>query len=303
MGHDHRHDAGGAGSGVRRPLAIALALVSGFAVVELVGGLAGGSLALLADAGHMLGDALALALALGAVTIARRPSTPRHSFGLRRAEILAALVNGVTLVALAIWILVEAAGRLADPPPVAGATTLVIAIAGLGVNLAAGRILMRGERTSLNLRAALLHVGADALGSVGVIVAAVLIMTTGWLYADPLVGILIGVLILLSSWRVLKESVDVLLEAAPEGLDADAVGRRMAAHPGVVEVHDLHVWTITSGFPALAAHVTVARDADCHAVRRGLGAMLAGELGIGHTTLQVEHVGGGRRPIAVPGRG
>jgi cobalt-zinc-cadmium efflux system protein len=258
-------------------------------VAELVGGLVGGSLALLADAGHMLADAGSLGLALGALWLASRPPTARMSFGFRRAEILAAAVNGVALVAIAIWIFIEAARRLDDPPEILAGTTLAVALAGLAVNVLGVVILLRSGGRSLNMRAALLHVVADLLGSVGVVAAAVIVLATGWLYADPLVGILIGALVLASSWRVLRESLGVLLEATPEGIDAEAVGRRMAAMPGVAEVHDLHIWTITSGFPALSAHVLVPEGEDCHARRRELSAMLRREFGIGHTTLQVEH--------------
>jgi cobalt-zinc-cadmium efflux system protein len=268
-------------------------------VAELVGGLVGGSLALLADAGHMLADAGSLGLALGALWLASRPPTARMSFGFRRAEILAAAFNGVALVAIAIWIFIEAARRLEDPPEILAGTTLAVALAGLAVNVLGVAVLLRSGGRSLNMRAALLHVIADLLGSVGVIVAAVIILTTGWLYADPLVSILIGALVLASSWRVLRESLGVLLEAAPEGIDADEVGRRMAAVPGVSEVHDLHVWTITSGFPALSAHVLVPDGEDCHARRRELSAMLLREFGIGHTTLQVEHGDAQGSPVRV----
>jgi cobalt-zinc-cadmium efflux system protein len=258
-------------------------------VAELVGGLVGGSLALLADAGHMLADAGSLGLALGALWLASRPPTARMSFGFRRAEILAAAVNGVALVAIAIWIFIEAARRLDDPPEILAGTTLAVALAGLAVNVLGVVILLRSGGRSLNMRAALLHVVADLLGSVGVVAAAVIVLATGWLYADPLVGILIGALVLASSWRVLRESLGVLLEAAPEGIDAEAVGRAMARAPGVTEVHDLHVWTITSGFPALSAHVMVGRGEDCHARRRELSELLRRDFGIEHTTLQVEH--------------
>lgn len=266
-----------------------LVLVLAYAVAEVAGGIAFDSLALLADAGHMAADAASLALALVAVGLAMRPATTRHSFGWRRAEILAALVNGLALVAIAVWIFVEAAGRLADPPPVRAGGTLVVAVGGLAVNVASAAILHRSAGGGLNTRAAFLHVLSDLAGSVGVIVSALVILATGWEAADPVVSILIGVLILLSSWRVVRESLDVLLEAAPAGVDADAVGRRMAGCEGVVEVHDLHIWTITSGFPALSAHVTVGRDEDCHLRRRELGEMLARDFGISHTTLQVDH--------------
>ena len=268
-------------------------------MAELIGGLAGGSLALLADAGHMLGDVGSLSLALGALWLAARPPTTRMSFGFRRAEILAALLNGVALVAIAIWIFVEAARRFSDPPEILAGATLAVALAGLAVNVLGVVILRRSGGRSLNLRAATLHVVADLLGSVGVIVAAVVILTTGWLYADPLMSVLIGVLVLASSWRVLRESLGVLLEAAPEGIDADEVGRRMAAMEGVSEVHDLHIWTITSGFPALSAHVLVPEGEDCHARRRDLSEMLRRDFGIGHTTLQVEHGDAGGAPVRV----
>jgi cobalt-zinc-cadmium efflux system protein len=272
-----------------RVLAVVLGLTLAFTAVELVGGLLTGSLALLADAAHMLSDNLSLAIALLAVWLAGRPSTPERSFGYQRAEILAALANGLLLVGLAIWIFVEAWGRLTDPPDVLAGWVAVVAMAGLAVNLAAAAILHRAGHDTLNTRAALRHVLADALGSAGVLVAALVILATGWNYADPLAGALIGLLVLASSWTVLRDSVHILLEGAPPGLDARQLGRRLAEMPGVVDVHDLHVWTITSGFPALAAHVLVERGDDCHARRRELEEVLLREYGIEHTTLQVDH--------------
>lgn len=298
MGHGHPHHGHGHGqgdahapdrSGDARALGWVLALTAAFAVAEVVGGFVAGSLALLADAAHMTSDVASLALALGAIWLAGRPASSRMSFGLRRAEILAALANGVGLVAVAIWIWVEAAGRLSSPGDVAGATTLAIGVAGLAVNALGAAILWRAQAGSLNARAAFLHVLGDMLGSVGVVLAAALVLTTGWTRADPVIAIVIGALVLLSAWRVLRESVNVLLEGVPEGIDADAVGRRMAAVAGVAEVHDLHIWTITSGFPALSAHVTVGRDEDCHALRRELADLLGREFGVRHSTLQVEH--------------
>jgi cobalt-zinc-cadmium efflux system protein len=288
VAHGHDHDVRGAS---RHALALALALTATYTVVEVVGGLLTGSLALLADAAHMLSDNVAIALALVAVWLAGKPATPRRTYGFKRAEVLAVLGNGVTLVALALWIFWEAARRLGDPPEVLGGWMLVIAIVGLGVNLAAGSILYRSRSAGLNVEAAFRHVVADALGSLGVIGAAVVILATGWLRADPLVGILIGLLVLASSWTILRDSTTILLEAAPRGLDTRAVGGRLAAAPGVVEVHDLHVWTITSGFPALSAHVLVGRGEDCHQRRRELERVLADEFGITHTTLQVDHAG------------
>jgi cobalt-zinc-cadmium efflux system protein len=276
----------------RRALTLTLALTATFTVVEVVGGLLTDSLALLADAGHMLSDDLSLGLALLATWLAARPPSPRRTFGYQRAEILAALFNGVTLVVVSVLIFVEAVRRFEDPPDVASGWMLAIACAGLAVNLLAASILHRADAESLNVSAALRHVLADVAGSVGVIVAAVIILATGWEYADPLVSVLIGVLVLASSWSIIRDAVTILLEASPRGLNVEEVGNAMAAVPGVVDVHDLHVWTITSGFAALAAHVTVDRDSDCHAKRRELEALLADRFGLEHTTLQVDHAGG-----------
>ena len=274
----------------QRALAVVLALTAGFTAVEIVGGLLTGSLALLADAGHMISDNLSLGLALFAAWLAQRPATPDKSFGYRRAEILAALANGVTLVAVSIWVFVEAYSRLRDPTEVLGRPMLVVAALGLLVNAAGAIILYRSGGESLNVQGAMRHVFADALGSVGAMVAAAVIILTGWRYADPLIGAAIGLLILGSSWKLLKDSTNILLEATPPNLDATEVGRRMAAAEGVVEVHDLHIWTITSGFPALSAHVLVGQSEDCHARRRDLEDILAHEYDISHTTLQVDHV-------------
>jgi cobalt-zinc-cadmium efflux system protein len=240
----------------------------------------------------MLSDAFSLGLALGASWLAARPASPQRSFGFRRAEILAALVNGLLLVALAVWILVEAVRRLGSPPDVDGATMLAIGTIGLVVNVVAARLLWRASGESLNVRAALRHVLADLLGSVGVVVAGLLILAAGWERADPVVSIVIGVLVLASAWGVLRDSAGILLEAAPAGLDVGELGRAMAAHPGVVGVHDLHVWTITSGFPSLSAHVVVESGADCHEVRAALERLLHDRFGLDHTTLQVEHAQG-----------
>ncbi len=283
----HKHDHARAAS--RRALAVALALTASYTVVEVIGGVVAGSLALLADAVHMLSDNVALALALVAAWLAAKPATPERSFGYKRAEVLAALANGVLLVALAIWIFVEAVLRLRDPGDVLGGWMLVIALVGLVVNIAAGVVLSRARAHSVNVEAAFRHVFADLLGSAGVAVAAVVILTTGWVEADPLVSILIGVLVLASAWTILRDSTGILLESTPRGIDADELGRRLASAPGVVEVHDLHVWTITSGFPALSAHVLVRPGEDCHARRRELEQLLRVEFGVEHTTLQVDH--------------
>jgi cobalt-zinc-cadmium efflux system protein len=287
---EHRHDHGRRAQS-KRALGLVLVLTGTYTVCEIVGGWLTGSLALLADAGHMLGDSAALALALVAAWLAGRPATPERSFGYRRAEILAALANGVALAVIAIWVFIEAIGRLDNPPEVLGGWMLAVALVGLGVNLVAAGILARAGKANLNVQAALRHVFADLAGSVGVAVAALVVLATGWERADPVAGMAIGVLILASSWSIVRDSVAILLEATPAGIDADEVGRRMAALDGVVEVHDLHIWTITSGFPTLSAHVLVRRSDDCHLRRRELEQLLAQEFGLEHTTLQVEHVG------------
>jgi cobalt-zinc-cadmium efflux system protein len=285
----HAHDDVRAGS--RRALSLALALTAAFTIVEVVGGLLTGSLAILADAVHMLSDNVAIALALFAVWLAGKPASAGRTYGYKRAEVLAALANGVALVALAIWIFYEAVQRFRDPPEVLEGWMLAVGCAGLAVNVAVGAILSPARRGSLNVEAAYRHVLADLLGSVGVVAAALVILAGGWLRADPLVGLLIGILVLVSSWSILRDSGRILLEAAPAGVDPREVGERLASAPGVVEVHDLHIWTITSGFPALSAHVLVGRGEDCHRIRRELERLLEREFAIEHTTLQVDHVG------------
>jgi len=291
MGHPdhhagHAHDHRGAS---RRALATVLVLTIGFTVVEVVGGFLTGSLAVLADAGHMLSDTFAIGLALVALTLAARPSTPRRSYGFQRAEILAAFVNGLTLVLVSGWIVWEAVQRFRNPPEILGGWMLVVAFAGLAVNTASAVILMRSDRESLNIRAALRHVVADLLGSAGVLVAAVIILLTGWTAVDAIVSLVIALLILGSAWGVLRDSTAILMEETPPGIDSDAVARAIVSVPGVASVHDLHVWRITSGFDALSAHVLVGRSEDCHGLRREIERRLASQFGITHTTLQVDH--------------
>jgi cobalt-zinc-cadmium efflux system protein len=288
--HGHAHSHAVARTGHARALGIALVLNLGYTIAEAVAGVLTDSLALLADAAHNLSDVAGLGIALFATLLAARPATPQRSFGYQRAEILSALANGVLLVAASIWIFVEAGRRLANPEDVAGGWLIVVAGIGVLVNLVSGAMLWRLHADNLNIRSAVLHLLGDGLASLGVVVAGVIILTTGWLEADPVVSIVIGVAVLVSSWGILRDAVNILLEKAPRGMDAADVGRRMAAVPGVTEVHDLHVWTITSGFPALSAHVLVAREDDCHARRRDLEAMLRRDFGIEHTTLQVDHV-------------
>jgi len=292
----HSHGDDQRRHGDRRALRGALALVAVFAVVEVVAGYAAGSLALLADAGHMVSDAGSLGLAIFAAWLGSRPASPERSFGYQRAEILAALANGVALVAIAIWIVVEALQRLRDPVEPSGGWVFVVGVAGLVLNLAAASVLHRRGSGSLNVQGALRHVLADALGSLGVIAAGAIVFITGWSYADPLVALAIAMLVLGSSWTLLRDSVAILLEGTPRELDAEEIGRAMITVPGVREVHDLHVWTITSGFPSLSAHVLVAQGSDCHGKRRELEYMLAQRFGLSHTTLQVDHAdtGSGR---------
>jgi cobalt-zinc-cadmium efflux system protein len=287
--HDHAHHRHHHHGGTLRSLTIALVLNAAYTLVEVIAAAATGSLSLLADAGHNLSDVLALGVAAGAVVLARRPATPNRSFGLRRAEILAALVNAVSLVVIAIVVFVGAADRFVHPADVPGGWLVAVASIGLLVNLAGAAAVFRRDGRDLNLRAAYIHLVGDALGSLAVIVTGVVIVTTGWPYADPIAGVLIGVYLVVSSWSVLRESTLVLLEATPRGLDAEEIARAMLAEPGVVQVHDLHVWEITSGFVSLSAHVLVHEGDDCHAIRRTLERTLAERYEITHTTLQVDH--------------
>ncbi len=276
-------------AGDRRALRIALAITLTFLGVEAVGGLLSGSLALLADAGHMATDALGLGLALVAVRLAARDPTPGKSFGHRRVEVLAALANGVLLGAVALQVAIEAVGRFDAPRPVAGPLMLGVASAGLLANLAAAAVLTRVGSRGLNVRAALLHVLGDALGSVGAILAAVAILVFGWLWADPIVAVAIAALILFSAVRLVRESLDVLMEGTPPHVDVDTLVAEIRAVPGVLDVHDLHVWTLTSGYHALSAHVDVSPDADPRAVLPILSDLAQQRFSIAHTTFQLEH--------------
>ena len=237
----------------------------------------------------MLSDTFAIGLALVALTLAGRPSTPHRSFGFQRAEILAAFVNGLTLVLVSGWIAWEAVQRFRDPPEILGGWMLAVAAVGLAVNVVAAGILMRSARESLNVEAALRHVVADVLGSVGVLAAALVILLTGWTTIDPIVSLAIAVLIVASAWSVLRDSTAILMEQTPSGIDADQVARAIVEVPGVTSVHDLHVWRITSGFDALSAHVLVGRGEDCHGLRQDIEHVLADRFDITHTTLQVDH--------------
>jgi cobalt-zinc-cadmium efflux system protein len=284
-GHQHHHDS----TTDRRALTIALVLILGLLGVEVVAGVVGGSLALLADAGHMLTDAAALGFALFAAALAGRPASGRWTFGYRRLEILAAQANGITLLVVAVLIVISAIGRLISPTDVRGGIVLVVALVGVAVNLVATAVLSRASRESLNVRGAFLHVASDLAAFVATAVAGALILLTGWNRLDPITSLGVAALMFWASWGLLRESASIFLERSPEGIDPDAVGRALVAEPSVVEVHDLHVWTVTSGFPALAAHVLVDPEADCHGVRRDLELMLRERFGLDHTTLQVDH--------------
>jgi cobalt-zinc-cadmium efflux system protein len=284
-GHQHavRVDAD------RRALAIALALILGFMSVEVVVGILASSLALISDAAHMLTDAGAIALSLFAARLAARPAQGALTYGMGRAEILSAQVNGLTLLVLAGVIVFEGIRRLIDPPQVDAAPVLVVALAGVAVNLLATHVLARANRASLNVEGSFQHVLTDLYAFLATALAAVVILATGFARADPLASLVVAGLMLYSAYGLLRASGRVFLEAAPEGVDPDAVGRGLAGAAGVVEVHDLHVWEVTSGFAALSAHVVVRADTDCHQTRRELEKLLADRFDLHHTTLQVEH--------------
>jgi cobalt-zinc-cadmium efflux system protein len=271
----------------QRRLAFALGLVVVYMAAEVIGGLASNSLALLADAGHMLADVAALGLSLFAIWAAQRPATPRRTFGYHRMEILAALANGATLIAVSILIFVEAYRRWMAPSAVRGGLMLAIACGGLVVNLAALTVLHGGRAESLNVRGAWLHVLTDTLGSVQAIVAGALISGFGWNWADPLASVLIGLLVILSAWSLLRESLAVLMEGVPAGISLAEIVEAVTEVPGVMAVHDLHVWTITSGFISLSAHVVVTPDC-AEKVLWDVRAVLHRRFGIDHSTIQVE---------------
>lgn len=285
------HDHGSAPDvNARRPLVIALVITAAVLVAEVIGGILTGSLALLADAAHMATDVAALALALFASWLAGRPATPERSFGYHRAEVLAALANAATLVAISIYIFWEAWRRLGDPPHVDSGPMLIVAVVGLLANAASAWVLSRGggHRHDLNTRGAFLHVIGDLLGSVGAIAAAGIMLATGWYLADPILSAGIGLLILWGSWRLLRESVNVLLEATPSHVDPRAVRGAVVDVAGVTGLHDLHIWTVTSGFVALSAHVETDGTRRWADMLPEIAALLRERFGIAHVTLQPE---------------
>jgi cobalt-zinc-cadmium efflux system protein len=267
---------------------IALAINAGLLVAEAVGGLLTGSLALLADAGHLLSDVGAIVLALIAARLAALPAAGRRTFGYQRSEVLAALVNGLLLVGVSVAIAIAAIGRFSDPPAIEGGGVLVLGLLGLIGNIAATWVLARGQREDINLEGVLRHSVADALGSIGVVFAGLFVLLGGSPVVDPIVGLLIAALVFASSWRLIKEPFDVLMEAAPADLDVEALGAALCSEEGVRSVHDLHAWTVTSGFGAVAAHVVVSRECDRDLVRQRLELTLRERFGIEHTTLQME---------------
>jgi len=292
-GHSHvvRADAD------RGRLAITLGLIVAFVAVEISVGVIAHSLALLSDAGHMLTDAAAIGFSLLAIGLAARPAKGAMTFGFRRVEILSAQANGVSLLILAAFISYEGIRRLFDPPVVRGWLILIVALLGVLVNLVAAWMLAQANRESLNIEGSFQHIVTDLYGFIGTAVAAAVILLTGFQRADPIVSLLIAGLMTRSGVSLVKASGRIFMEAAPEGLDPQAIGQALVAQPDVVEVHDLHVWEITSGFPALSAHVLVGSDSNCHAARRGMEAMLHDRFALDHTTLQVDHTGGDRSQI------
>ncbi|UER55998.1 cation transporter [Kineosporiaceae bacterium SCSIO 59966] len=291
MGEGHAHTSAVTAAGRhRKPLFIAFGLTASYMVVEFIGGFLFDSLALLSDAAHMGTDVLGLGMALAAITLAQRPSPSQRTYGAYRLEVLAALANGVLLFGVAGYVLYEAYRRLFEPPEVPGVPLMAVAVVGLVVNLISFRLLSAGSKVSLNIRGAHLEVLGDLLGSVGVIVAGVIIYTTGWPYADPLIGAGIGLFILPRTWKLTSQALRVLMEVAPPGLDVEEVRGRILALPGVVDVHDLHIWTLTSGLENATGHVVVADDVDYHDVLDRVSSMLAEDYHVLHATIQCEPV-------------
>ncbi len=286
MGHGHGH--GVTPSADRRWLATALALIAAFMVVELVVGLIAGSLALISDSAHMLTDAAAIALALVAIQLAARPVSGGYTYGLKRAEILSAQANGITLLLLAAWFCYEGVRRLIEPPPVEGGLVLVTALVGIVVNIAAAWCVSKANRTSLNVEGAFQHILNDLFAFIATAIAGLVVLTTGFARADAIAALVVAALMIKAGWGLIRESGRIFLEAAPRDVDPDRIGAELAAVDGVAEVHDLHIWEITSGEPALSAHVLVLPDVDCHNARVAIEDVLHADH-ITHTTLQVDH--------------
>ncbi|MFI7498219.1 cation diffusion facilitator family transporter [Streptomyces sp. NPDC049687] len=307
VGHDHGagghagHSHGVSADADRRWLAIALTLITAFMAVEVVIGVIASSLALISDAAHMLTDAASIVLALIAMRLAARPAKGGYTYGLKRAEILSAQANGLTLLLLGAWLAYEAVRRLISPPEVEGGLMLATALAGIAVNVAATWCISRANRTSLNVEGAYQHILNDLFAFVGTAIAALIVVLTGFARADAIATLVVVGLMVKAGYGLLRESGRIFLEAAPSHVDPDALGDKLVAEPTVVEVHDLHVWQITSGQTALSAHILVEPGGDCHAVRRGLEELLRHDYGITHTTLQVDHAPLPVLQVALPG--
>jgi cobalt-zinc-cadmium efflux system protein len=299
--HQHPHSHGPSRETERRALKHALVLLLVFMLAEVTAGVLASSLALLSDAAHMLTDAVALAMALTAARLAARPASGAMTYGLGRAEILSAQANGVTLLVLSVVIVIDALQRLVSPPKVAGLTVLIVALAGIVVNLVIAGMLARGsgDSRSLNVEGSYRHILTDLYGFIATAVAAGVILATGFQRADPIASLVIAALLLHAAYGLLRASGRVFMEAAPAGIDVEQIGRTLAGHPGVVEVHDLHVWEVTSGFPSLSAHVVVRSGDDCHELRRTLQALVQERFGISHTTLQVDHEAAPQPPLQI----
>ena len=287
--HDHAHGHAHAGGGDARRLKIALALILAFMVGEVVAGILADSLALLSDSAHMLTDAGALTLSLVVLRLAARPAGGNKTFGLRRSEILSAQANGAALLVLAGLIVYGAIRRLVSPPDAQGGWILVVALVGIGVNVLATWQLAGAHRESLNVEGSFQHLLTDLYAFIATAIAGGVILATGWVRADPVAALFVAALMFRASWRLLRDSGRVLLDIAPAGLSVDEIGTVMVGQSGVVEVHDLHVWEVTTEFPTLSAHVLVEPGADCHGIRRELEGLLRDRFGLEHTTLQVEH--------------
>lgn len=294
MSTDHEHGHGGhshtlSENADAKRLSVALVLIAGFMAVEVVVGILAHSLALLSDAAHMLTDAGALVMSLVVIRLMRRPSGGNLTFGLRRSEILSAQANGGTLLVLACLIVYEGIHRLISPPPAEGKAILIVALLGIVVNLAATWQLAKANRQSMNIEGSFQHILTDLIAFIVTAIAGVVILATGWTRADGVAALVIAGVMFRSAWGLLRDSGRVLLEAAPEGMDVEEIGRAIAAYPQVESVHDLHVWQISSGFPSLSAHVLVHPGDDCHGIRRELEQLVEERFEIEHTTLQVDH--------------
>ncbi len=300
-GGHHGHSHGVSADADRRWLGAALGLIAVFMAAEVVVGVIAGSLALISDAAHMLTDAASIVLALIAMRLAARPARGGFTYGLKRAEILSAQANGLTLLLLGAWLAYEAVRRLIDPPEVAGGPMLATALAGIVVNVAAALCISKANRTSLNVEGAYQHILNDLFAFIGTAVAALVVLLTGFERADAIATLVVVALMVRAAYGLLRDSGRIFLEAAPADVDPDALGDRLVARPDVVEVHDLHVWQITSGQAALSAHVLVEPGGDCHAVRRALEDVLRHDYGITHTTLQVDHAPERVLQVALPG--